>query len=44
VATELATTLDPSAYERTIRAVRGAVLDLMAEQIATDRSAGLSPV
>jgi len=44
VATELAATLDPSAYERTVRAVRGPVLDLMAEQIAGDRSAGTSPV
>ena len=44
VATELAATLDPSAYERTVRAVRGAVLDLMAEQIASDRSDCTSPV
>ena len=44
VATELASTLDPSAYARTVRAVRGPVLDLMAEQIASDRSAGVSPV
>ena len=44
VAAELASTLDPSAYSRTVRAVRGPVLDLMAEQIAGDRSAGVSPV
>jgi enoyl-CoA hydratase len=44
VATELAATLDPVAYIRTVRAVRGPVLDLMAEQIASDRSAGVSPV
>ncbi len=44
VATELASTLDPSAYARTVRAVRGPVLDVMAEQIASDRSAGVSPV
>jgi len=44
VAGELASTLDPSAYARTVRALRGPVLDLMAEQVASDRSAGISPV
>jgi enoyl-CoA hydratase len=44
VASELASTLDPSAYARTVRAIRGPVLDLMAAQIAADRSAGTSPV
>ena len=43
-AAELASTLDPSAYARTVRAIRGPVLDLMAEQIASDRSSGASPV
>ena len=44
VAADLASTLDPSAYARTIRAVRGQVLDQMASQIASDRAAGTSPV
>ena len=44
VASELASTLDPSAYQRTIRKLRGPVLDLMAEQIAGDRAAGRSPL
>ena len=44
LAAELAATLDPSAYARTVRAIRGPVLDLMAEQIASDRSAGVSPL
>jgi enoyl-CoA hydratase len=44
VAAELASTLDPSAYARTVRAIRGPVLDVMAAQIAADRSAGASPV
>jgi enoyl-CoA hydratase len=44
VAAELAATLDPSAYARTIRAVRGGVLDQMAAQIAGDRSSSTSPV
>ncbi len=44
VASELASTLDPSAYARTVRAIRGPILDLMATQIAADRSAGVSPV
>jgi enoyl-CoA hydratase len=43
-AAELASTLDPSAYQRTIRKMRGPVLDLMAQQIAADRTAGTSPV
>jgi enoyl-CoA hydratase len=44
VAAELATTLDPSAYQRTIRNIRGPVLDLMADQIARDRAGGVSPL
>ncbi len=44
VAAELASTLDPSAYQRTIAKLRGSVLDQMAQQIASDRSAGVSPV
>lgn len=44
VATELASTLDASAYQRTIRKLRGRTLDLMAEQIASDRSSNTSPV
>jgi enoyl-CoA hydratase len=44
VAAELATTLDPSAYGRTVRAVRGSVLDRMGEQIAADRASQTSPV
>jgi enoyl-CoA hydratase len=44
VAAELASTLDASAYQRTIRKLRGATLDLMAEQIASDRSSNTSPV
>ena len=44
IAAELAATLDPSAYIRTVRAIRGSVLDLMAEQIASDRAGGVSPV
>ncbi len=44
VAAELAATLDPSAYARTVSAVRGPVLDLMEEQIARDRAAGISPL
>jgi enoyl-CoA hydratase len=44
VASELAATLDPSAYVRTVRAIRGPVLDLMEQQVASDRSAGVSPL
>ena len=44
IAAELASTLDPSAYARTVRAIRGPVLDLMEQQVASDRSAGVSPV
>jgi enoyl-CoA hydratase len=40
VAQGLASTLDPSAYQRTIRILRGEVLDRMAEQIAADRGEG----
>ncbi len=39
VATELAETLDPPSYCRTVEKVRGAVLDTMASQIASDRAA-----
>lgn len=38
VATELAETLDPSSYRRTVEKVRGEVLDRMATQVAADRS------
>ena len=38
VATELADSLDPASYARTVAKVRGAVLDLMAAQIAADRA------
>jgi enoyl-CoA hydratase/carnithine racemase len=44
VAAELAATLDPSAYARTIAKLRGPVLDAMAEQVASDRAAGVSPL
>lgn len=44
VAAELATTLDPGAYARTVAKLRAPVLDAMAAQIAADRSAGTSPV
>jgi enoyl-CoA hydratase len=44
IAAELAATLDPSAYRRTIAKLRGAVLELMAEQVASDRTHGVSPV
>jgi enoyl-CoA hydratase len=39
VATELAETLDPPSYARTVSKVRGAVLDQMSMQIAADRAA-----
>ena len=39
VATELADSLDPSAYARTVEKVRGPVLGTMATQVAADRSA-----
>jgi enoyl-CoA hydratase len=38
VAAELATTLDASAYARTIAILRGPALDAMDRQIAADRS------
>jgi enoyl-CoA hydratase len=44
VAAELASTLDPSAYQRTVRKIRGPVLDLMVEQIEQERAAGTSPL
>jgi enoyl-CoA hydratase len=44
IAAELASTLDPSAYRRTIAKLRGPVLDLMAEQVASDRAGGVSPL
>lgn len=43
VAAELAATLDPSAYRRTISVLRGDVLATMREQAANDRAAGISP-
>ena len=43
IAAELATTLDPSAYQRTIAKMRGTVLATMADQIASDRAVGVSP-
>lgn len=39
VAAELAATLDPSAYARTVAKLRGGVLERMDEQIAADRAA-----
>jgi enoyl-CoA hydratase len=39
IATELAETLDPSAYGRTVQKTRGALLDRMAVEIAADRAA-----
>lgn len=39
VAHDLASTLDPAAYAKTVRVLRGDVIDLMAQQIATDRAA-----
>ena len=44
VATDLAETLDPSAYARTVQVLRGPVLQVIAEQVASDRAAGVSPV
>jgi enoyl-CoA hydratase len=44
VATDLAVTLDPSAYQRTIAKLRGPALEQMAAEIARDRAAGTSPV
>lgn len=44
VAADLASTLDPSAYQRTVRKLRGDVLDLMAAQVASDRASNNSPV
>ncbi len=43
IAAELASTLDASAYQRTIRKLRGPALDLMSTQISADREAGTSP-
>ncbi len=43
-AQELASTLDPSAYARTVAKTRGPVLELMADQIASDRAHGVSPI
>jgi enoyl-CoA hydratase len=40
IATEYATTLDPSAYARTIEKLRGDLLATMETQIAADRAAG----
>lgn len=44
IAADLAATLDPSAYQRTIRKLRGTALDEMAAQIASDRASTDSPV
>jgi enoyl-CoA hydratase len=44
VADELATTLDPSAYRRTIAKLRGPLLERMEAEIARDRTDGVSPV
>ena len=44
VAADLAGTLDPGAYERTVRILRGDVIDTMAAQIAADREHGSAPV
>jgi len=38
IATDLAVTLDPSSYERTVRNFRGDTLDTMAAQVAADRA------
>ncbi len=43
VATELATSLDPSAYRRTVARLRGDVLETMAAQVAADRAEGNQP-
>jgi enoyl-CoA hydratase len=42
VAADLAATLDPAAYAKTVEKTRGAVLDRMAGQIAADRAATTS--
>ena len=39
IATELAESLDPASYRRTVEKVRGPVLDQMAVQVAADRAA-----
>ena len=44
IAAELATTLDASAYQRTIAKLRGPVLAQMAEQVDNDRAGGVSPL
>jgi enoyl-CoA hydratase len=43
-AAELAATLDPSAYARTVTILRATTLGSMAEQIAHDRTVGNSPL
>jgi enoyl-CoA hydratase len=43
VAAELAATLDPSAYRRTVGILRGDVVSTMEQQTAADRAAGSSP-
>ena len=40
VAADMAATLDPSAYARTVAALRGDVLARMGAQLAADRTAG----
>ena len=42
-AAELAATLDPSAYTRTVEKLRGEVLATMGEQVTDDRAAGNAP-
>jgi enoyl-CoA hydratase len=42
-AADLAATLDPRAYGATVRALRGEVLERMADQIASDRASGSIP-
>jgi enoyl-CoA hydratase len=44
VAAELASTLDPSAYRRTIARLRGDVLETMAAQVGADRAASRTPL
>jgi enoyl-CoA hydratase len=44
IATDLATTLDASAYARTVAILRGETLASMADQVAFDRASGRSPL
>ena len=43
VAADLAATLDPSAYARTVRKLRGDAIATMGAQVAEDRAAGNPP-